>query len=96
MHLIGTSGSLALFSSGDSAVVIDTDVNLVIETGSTGSLSLSYEWSSSPLELSNAVEDLAAGALANLEIKIIASGSRMYTIPKGVQNEAKKALEWRK
>ena len=96
MHLIGTSGSLALFSSGDSAVVIDTDVNLVIETGSTGSLSLSYEWSSSPLELSNAVEDLAAGALTNLEIKIIASGSRMYTIPKGVQNEAKKALEWRK
>jgi hypothetical protein len=96
MHLIGTSGSLALFSSGDSAVVVDTDVNLVIETGNTGSLSLSYDWSSSPLEISNAVEDLAAGALANFEIKIIASGSRMYTIPKGVQNEAKKALEWRK
>ncbi len=96
MQLIGTSGSLALFANGDSAVVVDTSVNLVVETGSTKLLSFSNEWSSTSEEISESVKDLAAGALANLEIKIIASGSRMYTIPKGVQAEAKKALEWRK
>jgi hypothetical protein len=96
MHLIGTSDTLALFASGDNAVVIDTNVNLVLETGSTKVLSLAHDWSSTQIDVPASLEDLAAGALANFEIKVLSSGSRMYTIPKGVQNEAKKALEWRK
>lgn len=96
MQLIGTSGSLALFANGNNAVVIDTSVNLVLETGSTKLLSLSNDWSQTSEEISESVKDLATGALTSLEIKIVASGSRMYTIPKGVQAEAKKALEWRK
>lgn len=96
MRLVGTSGSLALFANGDDAVIIDTSVNLVLETGSTRLLSLSNEWSETSDEISDSTKDLAAGALSNLEITVIASGSRMYTIPKGVQAEAKKALEWRK
>lgn len=96
MRLIGTNKNLALFANGNDAVVIDTSVNLVLETGSVKVLSLSNEWSTASEELSDSVKDLAAGALANLEIAIIAAGSRMYTIPKGVQAEAKKALEWRK
>ena len=96
MHLIGTSKTLALFASGDNAVVIDTNVNLVLETGSTKVLSLAHDWSSTQIDVPASLEDLAAGALANFEIKVLSSGSRMYTIPKGVQAEAKRALEWRK
>jgi hypothetical protein len=96
MQFIGKNGSLALFTFIDKGVVIDTDVNLVVETGNAKVLSQSTEWSSSDVEISQSTYDLAAGAVADLDIKIVASGQRMYTIPKGVQSEAKKALEWRK
>jgi len=43
-----------------------------------------------------AMFDLAQGALADLEIKVIVASGRMYTIPRGVQVEAKKGIEWRK
>jgi hypothetical protein len=95
-NVIGVSESYVLFQDDDSAVVVDKDLNLVVETGDVSSLFASRKWESPTEDVSASLVDLAQGALSSLEIRIIASGSRMYTIPKGVQNEAIKALEWRK
>lgn len=100
IEYLGTSGNLALFSNGAKAAIIDLDLNLVSDISDYDSLSLSKSWtkdSAEPLP-DNALE-LAIASLQTLESGLTASASssdRMYTIPGGVQNEAKKALEWRK
>jgi hypothetical protein len=91
----GRNGSLALFFSEDKGVILDTDVNLVVQTGELDSLSNSKNWDQAQEEFSAATLDLASGALFDLNLKVItADAGRMYTIPKGAQAEAKKALEW--
>lgn len=40
--------------------------------------------------------ELAVAATTDLDIKVFSNNDRMYTIPKSVQAEAKRALEWRK
>jgi len=96
VNVLGVRDSLVLFQSGDSGVVIDKDVNLVVETGDAEALFASSSWNPNSEEISQSMFDLAHGALANLEIKVIVASGRLYTIPRGVQVEAKKALEWRK
>jgi len=95
---LGSSGSLALFALGDKAVVIDTKHNLVVESGATSELSTSSVWEEDPFGCESVVEELANASLIDLDIKEVtaAASSRLYTIPKGAQSEAKKALEWRK
>jgi hypothetical protein len=95
-EILGSSGSLVLFSDGTNGAVVDKNFNLVVESGDSRQLLSSHPWGAHEGELSQAVIDLAAGALTDFEIRIVASAGRMYTIPKGVQAEAKKALEWRK
>ena len=92
----GREGSLALFTFENKGVIVDTEVNLVVETGSSESLSLSKNWEQTSEEFSSNTLELVQGALSDLDMRILASANRLYTIPKGAQAEAKKALEWRK
>jgi len=92
----GKDGSLSLFTYENKGVVIDTDVNLVVQTGQSEDLLSSRDWQPSEEEISSNVLELANGALIDLDLKILAAANRLYTIPKGAQAEAKKALEWRK
>jgi hypothetical protein len=96
MNHVGKSGSRALFADHTNAVIIDLDENTVVETGSLSSLIASADWQ--PLSLSDysAAVDLARGALTSLDVSVVASAGRLYTIPKAAQAEAKRALEWRK
>ena len=96
MNILGVNDSLVLFQSGDNAVVIDKNVNLVIETGNAEQMFSSSSWTPCSDDIPQAMFDLAQGALADLEIKVIVASGRMYTIPRGVQVEAKKGIEWRK
>jgi len=93
---VGTSNSLVFFSENNKGVVIDKNLNLVVQVDDARKLASSYHWVPSDEEFSSSVTDLAAGALTSLEITVVASAGRMYTIPKGVQNEAKRALAWHK
>lgn len=96
VNVYGVFDSLVLVGDDTTGVVIDKDVNLIVETGDAKTLMASRRWLESKEELSAATLDLAAGALTNLDIRVITASGRMYTIPKGVQAEAQKALEWRK
>jgi hypothetical protein len=97
---VGAFGTLALFSLDDRAVAIDVEHNLVVESGLFEALSSSRDWDTeTEVYVPTIVEELAAASLVDLNISITAaasSGDRLYTIPKGAQSEAKKALEWRK
>jgi hypothetical protein len=99
LEFLGTNGSLALFAHAGSAVIVDTDHNLIIKSGSEKELSSEYIWGNDEeIDLSTSFE-LASASLVDLNITITAAGSsgdRLYTIPKGAQSEAEKALEWRK
>jgi hypothetical protein len=98
LSIIGTSESLALFSLDNSAVVIDTKTNMVVDSGTYSDIYAMADWNTDLLEdIPLVTIELAESALTDLNISVLtAGGDRMYTIPKGAQAEAKKALEWRK
>jgi len=96
MNHVGKSGSYALFADDTNAVIIDVDNNTVVEVGTLSSLVASADWQPLPLNDYSAAVDLAHGALTSLDVSIVASAGRLYTIPKAAQAEAKRALEWRK
>jgi len=96
-HLIGRSGDLALYANHTHGVVINTALGLVVSSGNAIDTYSSNKWETSPTQLTRSESILADKVLSGLqEEAIIASADRMYTIPKSVQSEAKKALEWRK
>lgn len=92
----GRKGNLKLFVDNDSAVVIDTTVNMVVGSGDASVVFSTYEWETPSGSIETNVLELASSALTTLDINVITASGRMYTIPDGVKNEAKKALEWRK
>jgi hypothetical protein len=97
INVHGQSSNYLLFTDGSNAVVIDKLTNMVENTGSIADLSSLQPWEKvSKIEVENHCLDLAEGALADLRVQAITASGRMYTIPKSVQEEAKKALEWRK
>jgi hypothetical protein len=97
INVHGQSSNYLLFTDGSNAVVIDKSTNMVENVGSIADLSALQPWQKiSKIEVEVHCFDLAEGALADLRIQAIAASGRMYTIPKSVQAEAKKALEWRK
>jgi hypothetical protein len=96
IKFFGESPRYILFTDGANGVIIDKYTNMVDEVGSLGLLASALPWKKVDYKIDQAHYDLAAGALADLEVKVITASGRMYTIPKGVQAEAKKALEWRK
>ena len=92
----GSKGSLKLFVDNDSAVVVDTSVNMIVGSGDASVVLSAYEWETPKGTVEPSVLELASSALTTLDINVITASGRMYTIPDGVKAEAKKALEWRK
>lgn len=92
----GSKGSLKLFVDNDSAVVVDTSVNMIVGSGDASTVFAAYEWDEPSGSIDTRVLELASSALTTLDINVITASGRMYTIPDGVKAEAKKALEWRK
>jgi hypothetical protein len=96
MDLVGRDGVRLLFVDGDVAAVVDESANAVIASGSAAAMRASGSWASDDLSAPASAFELASSAVSNLDIKVVTASGRMYTIPKGVQAEAKRALEWRK
>ena len=96
VQYLGKAENLALFTDGEKAVVIDTNLNFVSDISTYDALSLGKNWEPDLLDPSPTTLELAEAALSQVGDPIVAGGQRLYTIPGGVQREAKKALEWRK
>ena len=96
MELVGRNGSRLLFVDDDTAAIVDEATNTVVASGYTAELRSKEPWSSDDLSAPRSAFDLAASAVSSLDIRVVTASGRMYTIPKGVQAEAKRALEWRK
>jgi len=96
MNQVGKSGSHVLFTDENNGVVVDVDENIVVESGLVSALTASASWEPSDIDEGSSVYELAEAALTTLDIAVVAAGSRLYTIPKAAQAEARKALEWRK
>ena len=96
--LFGRANNLAFYGNDNYSVVLDTQLDLIIASGDSSSLYTFAQWESSTDSLSEGQSRLCELALSSHEEQesITASGDRMYTIPKGVQTEAKRGLEWRK
>ena len=94
VEYLGSIGKLSLFAVGNYSAIVDTDLNMVTEIGALSNIRKNG-WAINP-ELPQAAIELASVALYDLANPIVASASRMYTIPDGVKNEAIKALKWRK
>jgi hypothetical protein len=96
-EIIGYDGSLVLIEQAENSVVVDTDLNVIVDSGLTAAMKKKRKWSSKKTcTVGEVVMELANGALSSLDIKVITASGRLYTIPASVQDEAKKALEWRK
>jgi len=96
VDFIGRDGNVVLFSNGSDAVVVNTDLNLVVGVGEHAVLSASRAWQITDESPSESVIELANSAVTTLDINVITASARMYTIPDGAKAEAKKALEWHK
>lgn len=96
--LFGRNGNLAFYGNDSYAVVLDTSTDLIVASGEAPGLVALSTWEASSESLSAGQKRLCdtAISMATNELAIAASGRRMYSIPEGVQKEAKKALEWRK
>lgn len=92
---LGKSASLALFADGTNAVVIDVDFGTVTEFGDSATLAKSRRWSKTDAP-EESLFSLADVVLGQKQDEPLLASARLYTIPAGVQAEAKKALEWRK
>ena len=96
MNFSGRSGSQCLFLLDNDGVVVDEATNSVVSVDRHTTLVASAQWSDSGVMPSQAVIDLASAAITDLDIRVFSNNDRMYTIPKSVQKEAQRALEWRK
>jgi hypothetical protein len=95
VEYVGKSGSKILFANDEVGVVVNGDDNLVLSVDDREALIASAQWDAS--EEPNAVaEELAKAAVTEFDITVLSANDRMYTIPKGVVAEAKRALRWRK
>lgn len=96
MNVVGKSGPLVLFSNDTQGVVINSEENLVVNQGALSSLTASATWSDEDLDITDSQLELASAALVTLDVSVVGGARRLYTIPKGAQEEANRALEWRK
>lgn len=95
-QFIGRHNSLALFTNDTNFVAIDTDLNMVIESGYVDENFSLSDVAKSEEEFSTSILSLASDALDALSPKPLVASARLYTIPTGVQEEAKRSLEWHK
>jgi hypothetical protein len=96
LQFIGRSGNNALFVLENKAVVVDEKKNLVSSIDYADALIASFTPDDNQDNPSSVTYELATAAISDLDIKIFSNNDRLYTIPKSVQSEAKRALEWRK
>lgn len=96
MEFVGRDGDAVLFSSETFAVVVDEQTNTVLSTGVPESLVASASWDASGDKPESALYEIANASVTDLDIHVLSDNDRLYTIPKAVQSEAKRALEWRK
>lgn len=88
----GRSGSMLLFTDGDRGVIVDSDFGVVVASGRTDVLSATASWGAG--EFSESDAELARSSFATMDSTVAAPTGRLYTVPKGVQQEARKALSW--
>jgi hypothetical protein len=93
-NFVGAHDNLFLFTEGDQGVVIDSSVQMIIASGQANVLTASRQWVSATVP--QEIETLAVTGFLSLTPSITAAAKRGYTIPRGVQEEAKKALKWRR
>lgn len=94
-EFVGFSDNLYFFRKGDKGVLVDSTLNVIVASGDADVLGNQKTWES--LDATSDAKELADLALNIFEPSITAAApSRLYTIPKVAQEEAKKALEWRK
>ncbi len=97
MQFIGRSGNEVLFTLENKAVLIDEQNKLVLSVDTADSLIASFVPEGDQTTPQSSVPfELAVAATTDLDIKVFSNNDRMYTIPKSVQAEAKRGLEWRK
>lgn len=96
IRLFGEYSDYLLFTDDINGVVVDKQMNMVDQIGDISIVASMYPWSAASGEATQAHTDLASGALADLRVQTIVASGRLYTIPKAAQEEAKRALEWRK
>jgi hypothetical protein len=96
MEYLGRFGSEVFFSSDTLGVVVDETTNTVTDVRLKETLLASTEWDVLDEEPASHVYELATAAVTNLNITVLSTNDRMYTIPDSVVAEAKRALEWRK
>lgn len=96
IELYGEVDQYMLFTDDSNAVIIDRSTNMIEEVGSLADLTALQPWEQNTNPVDSVHFELAAGALSDLSIQTTTASARMYTIPKGAQEEAKKALEWHK
>lgn len=95
ISVFGEFENFILFADDSNAVIVDATLNMVNEVGQLDNLSTLLPWAE-PTSSYDVAAELADGALSNLRVTTVTASARMYTIPKSVQAEAEKALEWRK
>ncbi len=97
LKFVGADDSLAFFEKKGKYAAVYFDTNLVADFSQVEIAQRLAALPDKPAKqaFSNSVVELADAALTEIS-PIAASGDRMYTIPEGVVEEAKKALEWRK
>lgn len=96
MEFVGRNGTRVLFSNENKGAVVDESTNTVVLVDALPILASYSSWTSGLDDPSDISRELAAAALTELDISVFSEGQRMYTIPKAVQEEAKRGLEWRK
>ena len=97
MQFIGRNGNEVLFVADSKAVIVDEQTKLVCSVGDADSMVASFIPDGDQTKPESSIPfELAVAATTDLDIKVFSNNDRMYTIPKSVQAEAKRALEWRK
>ena len=96
MQFIGRSGDEVLFTLDDKAVLINESKNLVLAVDLAEPLVASFFPEGDQSLPTSIPYELAVSAATDLDIKVFSNNDRLYTIPKSVQAEAKRGLEWRK
>ena len=96
MEYYGKNDSQLLYVEDELGVVIDVTSNTVICVDDKETVVASAAWDASLEEPEGVAPELAKAAVTQLDIQVLASNDRMYTIPKSVAAEAKRGLNWRK
>lgn len=91
-EFIGQSGNHVLFADANKehGVIVDTRVSLVVTSGDFSTLESAEKWGDGQFSATDI--DVASSVLSSMETPNPEPTGRMYTIPRGAQVNARKAL----